>query len=394
MERGGLAPSGALTWLELDAEALKDNVRLLKRRLPASARLAVAVKSNAYGHGLELAARAFIEGGADWLCVHSLSEASALRAAGLEQPIYVFGPTAPEALEEALALKVRLVMYSREQLLRLAELSRAEAEGSVKLHLKVETGNNRQGLPLPELLALAEELRAHPQLALEGLSSHFANVEDTTDHSYAERQLARFNEAYTALCERELRPEMRHIANSAATLLWPERAMEMARVGVSAYGLWPSRETQGVARQLALMEGRPIPALRPALTWLARVAQVKELEAGESIGYGCSFVTTRPSRIAVLPVGYFEGYDRGLSNVAHVLIHGQRAPVRGRVCMNMCMVDVSDIDGVREGDEAVLLGAQGDEELSAEQLASWANTINYEVVARIATHLPRRLRDH
>ena len=156
MERGGSAPAGALTWLELDAEALKDNVRLLKRRLPASARLAVAVKSNAYGHGLELAARAFIEGGADWLCVHSLSEASALRAVGLEQPIYVFGPTAPEALEEALALKVRLVMYSREQLLRLAELSRAEAEGSVKLHLKVETGNNRQGLPLPELLALAE----------------------------------------------------------------------------------------------------------------------------------------------------------------------------------------------------------------------------------------------
>lgn len=392
-----VAPAGELTWLEVNGVALERNVAALKRRLSSSALLAVAVKANGYGHGLTLTAEAFLAGGADWLCVHSIAEARALRAARIEAPIYLFGPCPIESLEEALSLRLRLVTYSQAQVERLAELSVGAPVGEVKLHLKVETGNNRQGLPLPELLALTEELERHPQLELEGLCSHFANVEDTTDHSYAERQLERFHEAHRALCERGTPPRIRHIANSAATLLWPERVMEMARVGVSAYGLWPSKETQGVARQRAFNEGGSMVDLSPALTWKARVAQVKSLEAGESVGYGCTYVTTRPSRVAVLPVGYYEGYDRALSNIAYVLIQGQRAPVRGRVCMNMCMVDVTDIEGVEAGDVAVLLGAQdgpnGSERLSAEQLASWANTINYEVVSRLHPALLRLRRD-
>jgi len=390
-ERGG--PRGEMTWLEVDEGALERNATALKQRLPEGSLLAVAVKSNGYGHGLTLGASAFLRGGADWLCVHSIQEARALRLAKVEAPIYLFGPCADESLAEAVSLRVRLVLYRHEQVARLAELSEGGERGAVKLHLKVETGNNRQGLPLPELVQLAEEVTRHPQLELEGLSSHFANVEDTTDHSYAERQLARFHDAHRALCAIGAPPKIRHIANSAATLLWPERAMEMARVGVSAYGLWPSKETHGVARQLALSEGRPLVSLTPALTWKARVAQVKSLEAGESVGYGCSYVTTRRSRIAVLPVGYYEGYDRALSNIAYVLIQGRRAPVRGRVCMNMCMVDVTDIAGVEVGDIAVLLGSQegayGREELSAEQLASWANTINYEVISRVNPTLTR-----
>ena len=390
-ERG--VPCGEMTWLEVDEGALERNAAALKQRLPAGALLSVAVKSNGYGHGLTLAAESFLRGGADWLCVHSIQEARALRSAKIEAPIYLFGPCADESLAEAVSLRVRLVLYRHEQVARLAELSAGDASSAVKLHLKVETGNNRQGLTLPELLLLAEEVKRHPQLELEGLSSHFANVEDTTDHSYAERQLALFHDAHRALCALGAPPKIRHIANSAATLLWPERAMDMARVGISAYGLWPSKETHGVARQLALSEGAPLVSLTPALTWKARVAQVKSLEAGESIGYGCSYVTTRPSRIAVLPVGYYEGYDRALSNIAHVLIKGLRAPVRGRVCMNMCMVDVTDIEGVEVGEIAVLLGSQeganGREELSAEQLASWANTIHYEVISRVNPALAR-----
>ncbi len=373
-----------LTWCEVDAEALAHNMRAFRAHLGPAPLLAPAVKSNGYGHGLLIAARAFLRGGADWLCVHSLDEARALRAAGVTAPVYVFGPLGPWELEEAVVLSLRLVTYTQEQVQRLAALRPPRGE-RVRLHLKVETGNNRQGLPLPELLELAREVARHPHLEVEGLCSHFANVEDTTDHSYAERQLALFHEAHAALCALGLRPRLRHIANSAAALLWPERVMEMARVGVSAYGLWPSKETRGVA---AGLWARPLD-LRPALTWKARVAQVKRVAEGESVGYGCSFTTTRDSLIAVVPVGYYEGYDRGLSSLAHALIRGRRAPVRGRVCMNMIMVEVTDIPGVCLGDEVVLLGAQGGERVTAEQLAGWAGTINYEVVARIAGHLPR-----
>ncbi len=376
-----------LTWCEVDGEALAHNIRLFRKHLGPRPLLAPAVKSNGYGHGLTIAARAFLRGGADWLCVHSLDEARALRAEGIGAPIYVFGPLGPWELDEAVALSLRLVTYTHEQVQRLATLRPPTGE-RVRLHLKVETGNHRQGLPLPELIELAREVTRHPHLEIEGLSSHFANVEDTTDHSYAERQMRLFHEAYEALSALGARPPLRHIANSAAALLWPERVMELARVGVSAYGLWPSKETRGVAVGLwsqAL-------ALRPALTWKARVAQVKQVGEGESVGYGCTFTTTRPSVIAVVPVGYYEGYDRGLSNLSHVLVRGRRAPVRGRVCMNMMMVEVTDIPGVCLGDEVVLLGAQGGERVSAEQLAGWAGTINYEVVARIAGHLPRIVR--
>ena len=373
-----------LTWCEVDGEALAHNMRVFRAHIGAGPLLAPAVKSNAYGHGLLIAARAFLRGGADWLCVHSLDEARALRAAGVQAPIYVFGPLGPWELEEAVALSLRLVTYTHEQVQRLAALRPPSGE-RVRLHLKVETGNHRQGLPLPEVLALAREVARHPHLEVEGLCSHFANVEDTTDHSYAERQLALFHEAHQALCALGLRPRLRHIANSAAALLWPGRVMELARVGVSAYGLWPSKETRGVAVGLW---SSPLD-LRPALTWKARVAQVKRVAEGESVGYGCTFTTTRDTLIAVVPVGYYEGYDRGLSSLAHALIRGRRAPVRGRVCMNMIMVEVTDIPGVCLGDEVVLLGAQGGERVTAEQLAGWAGTINYEVVARIAGHLPR-----
>ena len=174
-----------------------------------------------------------------------------------------------------------------------------------------------------------------------------------------------------------------HIANSAASLLWPERALSLARVGIASYGLWPSVEVKSqVMSQLT-------PALRPALSWRARIVQVKEVAAGEPIGYGCSYVTQRASRIAVIPVGYFEGYDRQLSNRGVTLIRGQRAPVRGRICMNICMVDVTEIEGVRRGDIVTLLGSDGGRTISADDLAGWSDTINYEVVSRIAGHIPR-----
>ena len=370
----------ALVWCEVDAHALAENIRAFRRLIGPDTLLTVPIKANAYGHGLIPAARAFVAGGADWLCVHALEEAEAVRAAGITAPLYILGPVALSRLAEAAALDARLVVYNVETIEHLARAGR-----SARLHLKVETGNHRQGLGLPDARALAARIKATPGLTLEGVASHYANIEDTTDHRYAEGQIERFNAIVAALRADGHAIPVRHMANSAATILWPERAFELARVGIAAYGLWPSPETRVAAQML----GRGDLKLRPALTWKTRVAQVRDLPAGAAIGYGCTVMTRRPTRMAVLPVGYADGYDRGLSNLAHVLIGGRIAPILGRVCMNIIMVDVTDGPAPALEDEVVLLGRQGDAEITAEQLAGWAGTINYEVVARISTHLPR-----
>ncbi|MCK6570841.1 alanine racemase [Myxococcota bacterium] len=367
------------TWVEVDTAALTENVRAF-RHLVGSTLLAPTVKSNGYGHGLLLAARAFLAGGADWLCVDALDEARTLRAAGIAAPIYVFGYVPLDELAEAASLDLRLVVYNRETIDRLAALG-----AQVRVHLKVETGNHRQGLPPAEVLALADHLRRSPGIVLEGLSSHFANIEDTTDHTYARHQLACFEAAVAALQAAGHAVPMRHLSNTAATLLWPDQRFEMVRLGIGAYGIWPSKET----RIAALLTGRAEMPLRPALTWKTRVAQVKSVPEGAFVGYGCTYMTTHPTRLAILPVGYADGFDRGLSNLAHVLIRGRRAPVRGRICMNITMVDVTDIPDAALEDEVVLLGGQGSERLTADQIGDWAQTISYEVLARIGGHLPR-----
>ncbi len=374
-----------LTWCEINAQALEDNIKALKGHLSPSTLIAPAVKSNAYGHGLLTAAHAFLRGGADWLCVHTLHEASLLRESGVNVPIYVFGPTQVEDLEEAAALALHLVLYQEEHLQRLGELAHTSPLliRSLKLHLKIETGNHRQGISLSRAREFVKMISAHPPLNLIGVTSHFANIEDTTEHRFAELQLTRLREAARELEELAGRPLLCHIANSAASLLWPERALSLARIGIASYGLWPSPTVRSETASLLS------PPLSPALSWRSRVAQVREVASGEPIGYGCTYTTTRPTRLAVIPVGYYEGYDRSLSNRGQVLIKGQRAPIRGRVCMNICMVDITDLPLICMGDRVTLIGRDGHEEISADEVAQWANTINYEVVARIAGHLPR-----
>jgi len=367
------------TWVEVDTAALTENMRAF-RLLVGSTLLAPTVKSNGYGHGLLLAARAFLAGGADWLCVDGLDEARALRAAGIASPIYIFGYVPLDELAEAASLDVRLVVYNRETIDRLAALG-----ARMRVHVKVETGNHRQGLAPAEVLALADHVRRTPGIELEGIASHFANIEDTTDHTYARQQLACFEETVAALRAAGHVVPMRHLSNTAATLLWPDRRFEMVRLGIGAYGIWPSKET----RIAALLTGRAEMPLRPALTWKTRIAQVKQVPEGAFIGYGCTYMTTHPTRLAILPVGYADGFDRGLSNLAHVLIRGRRAPVRGRICMNITMVDVTDIPDAALEDEVVLLGGQGGEQLTADQFGDWAQSISYEVLSRIGGHLPR-----
>ena len=379
--------AGLRNWVEVDGAALRHNAREFRRRLAASTRLGVVVKSNAYGHGILETARIAVDEGCDWLCVNEASEGAALRSAGFRKPILVMGYVPLGELDAVVAHDLRPVVYNLETLERLQTLCE-QAGKQVALHLKVETGTHRQGIPLDELEQFARRIDGSPQLRLDGLSTHFANIEDTTEHGFAEEQIARFQSAAASL--REHHPELIcHAACSAATLLFGRMHLDLARIGISFYGIWPSKETY-----LSCLErGTPTLDLRPALSWKTRVAQVKTVPEGSFIGYGCTYRMTRESRIAVLPVGYYEGDDRGLSGVGHVLIRGKRAPVRGRVCMNMCMVDVSDIPGAGLEDEVVLLGSQEGEHIAAAQIAAWLGTISYEVVARINPELRRIVTD-
>jgi len=360
------------SWLriEVDVDALAANAATFRQLVRPPARLMPVVKADGYGHGLELAARAFLRGGADWLAVHSVSEAACLRGAGTDAPILVLGPATASQAAAAAGLAVDLTVGS------LAGLEAVCAAGRGRVHLKLETGVNRQGLVESELDAALNLLAAAPGVALVGASSHFADIEDTTDHAFAHRQHARFEAWLAALAERGYRDLLRHMTCSAATLLWPQTHRDLARVGISAYGVWPSRESRVAMRQA----GRQEPALLPAVAWKTRIAQVRAVPAGETVGYGRTWLAPDDSRIAVLPLGYSDGYPRALAGRAHVLIRGRRAPICGRICMNLCMVDVTRIAGAEAGDEVVLLGRQGEDMITPEQMADWLGTINYEVL--------------
>ncbi|MDO9026450.1 MAG: alanine racemase [bacterium] len=376
------AANGYLIWVELNKKALLKNLQAFHGLLGNGTILCPVVKSNAYGHGAFQTARMIQDSGlAGWLAVNSVDEGLELRRRGIKLPVLVLGYVPLERLSEAALHDLRLTVYNRETVLKLKAL---KTKKKIYLHLKLETGTNRQGVDLKGALLLAKMIKGSKSLVLEGYSTHFANIEDTTDRSFAGRQLQRYQKMLEELGKKGFPAPVNHIACTAASLVFPRTRLQLARIGIGLYGLWPSRETM-----VSLKEQGSEFKLEPVLSWKTRVAQVKEVPAGEYIGYGCTFRTSRRTRIAVLPLGYYDGYDRKLSNTAYVLIKGKRAPIRGRVCMNLCMADITDIQGVKPEDEVVLLGKQGKEQVSAEQLAQWIGTINYEVVTRINPMLPR-----
>jgi alanine racemase len=368
------------TWVEIDRGALLHNVRALRQLTRPAAFMAV-VKGNAYGHGMAEVARA-LNDEVDWFGVNSLDEANGLGDAGCDRPVLIMGATPFERLAEVVARGFRQVVYDRETAAVLAREAERTAM-TAAVHLKVETGTNRLGARPHALPDLAGFVRSQAGLRLEGVYTHYANVEDTIDGSYAEHQLHRFRDA-VAQIERDGPVPVKHSAATAASILYPQTYFNLVRVGVGLYGLWPSTET----REAACRAGVALD-LHPALTWKARIVHVNDVPFGEPVGYGCTYVATRPRRIAVLPVGYYEGLNRSLSNRGRVLVRGAIAPIVGRVAMNMCMVDVTDIPGAATGDEAVIIGRQGEREQAAEDIASLLDTINYEVVTRIGASVPR-----
>jgi alanine racemase len=371
------------TWVEIDKEALLSNAAAIRSAMSSDCALMVVVKSNAYGHGLETVASAVAEK-ADWFGVNTLEEAMVVEKLDLGLPIAILGHTPLEKLAGVVEHGFRQVLFRVDAARALSQAAGRIGKNAI-VHIKIETGTHRLGVPLFELEAFLQEVTALPGLDIEGIYTHFANIEDTLDPSYAQLQLKRFREALEVTKRAGIEPLVVHTAASAGVILYPETHFSMVRVGIGTYGIWPSRETRIAARAA----NREID-LTPVATWKARLAQIKTVVAGDYVGYGLTFQAPRTMRLAVVPVGYYEGYDRKLSNSGRALVRGRSVPVVGRVAMNMMMVDVTEV-GAEADDEVVLLGRQGDAVISADEIAEKTGTISYEVASRIHPDIPRVL---
>lgn len=376
-----------LQWVDIDSSALEHNIQQFCNLIGFTKKIAIIVKANAYGHGILEISKLASKYGADWLGMNSLEEALFLREKGINLPIILLGYVPLSELQKAVENNIRLTVYNQETIDKLGKIT-SSIKRKAYLHIKLETGTHRQGIKGEDLLPFIMRIEKYHYLIVEGVSTHFANIEDTTDHSYAQSQLEKFNQYLKLLKKNKIEIPIKHTACSAATILFPETYFDMVRVGIGIYGLWPSKETY-----LSCIQNQREPvSLKPVLSWKTKIVQIKEVPEGVFIGYGCTYKTTRPTRLAVLPVGYYDGYDRHLSNSSYVLVKGKRAPLRGRVAMNFITVEITDIPGVKLEDEVVLLGRQGKETLTAEYLASLCGTINYEIVTRINPLIPRLVR--
>lgn len=363
------------TLAEVDLGAIAANVALAVRLAGAGAAVMAVVKADAYGHGAVPVARAALGAGATWLGVAIPEEAEPLRAAGLACRILALGPIPPEQAEVVVALGLDQCVTDPRQAEALGRVATSRGR-VVPVHLKVDTGMGRVGITPREARPVAERIGALTGVRLEGLMTHFAEAE-AEDLDFTRAQLSSFSVVIDALRAAGIRPPLRHAANSGALLYVPEARLDLVRPGIMLYGCHPRGG------------GQRDPLLLPVLRLRTLVSQVKDVPRGGSVSYGRTFVASRDTRVATLPVGYADGVSRLLSNRGHVLIRGRRAPIIGRVCMDMLMADATAIPDVSVGDEAVLIGRQGGAEITPDEVADLLGTISYEVLCRIGPRVPR-----
>ena len=354
----------------VDLDAIAHNARRLK---PSDAELMAVVKADAYGHGAVPVARTALAAGASWLAVALVEEGLDLRDAGVEAPILVLTEVPRGAEKDALAAGLTPTVYTGEGIARLAA---AGSAGAIRCHLKVDTGMHRVGARPEDALPLCRDAAEHG-LEVEGIWTHLA-VADEVGHEATRGQLERFSQVVEALRSAGFDPRYRHAANSAAALTLPEARFDLVRAGIALYGIAPSSEVGS--------EG-----LRRAMSLRSRVAFVKRVEAGEALSYGLRYRLERDAWIATVPIGYADGYTRRLSGRGRVLVRGVRRPIAGTVTMDQILVDCGD-EEVAPGEEVVLFGRQGHEEITAEEVAEWSGTIGYEVVCAVGARVPREHR--
>ncbi len=354
----------------IDLAVLRENVRMLRESLPAHTMLMAVVKADAYGHGMTHVARNALHAGADWLAVARTDEGVVLRRAGITAPILVLGAATGQEIGDG--VRSGLTLAVTEPSMAQAVQRWAVKEGKQGfVHLKLDTGMGRIGVrTAEEVHAMLQTLDACPNVSLTGVFTHFADADGASD-TYTRMQLERFN-ALAALLPKGV---IRHCANSAAIHRYPEAAMDMVRAGISMYGYPPVKTDM---------------PLCPVLDWRTTVTYVKTVQPGDAISYGCTFTADKPMTLATVDCGYGDGYHRAASGKAEVLIHGRRCPVVGRICMDQMMVDVTALEHVTLGDEVILIGQDGDEAITAEDLGAWSGTISYEVLLAATERVHRK----
>ncbi|MEI7497676.1 MAG: alanine racemase [Candidatus Falkowbacteria bacterium] len=370
-----------LSYIELSQKNLLHNVEQFRRLIKPDVKIVALIKANAYGHGQNNIAK-LLEKVVDYFGIDDLSELASLRLI-TKKPILVFGYVAKTELAEAVTLNGILTIYDSERLKLIDQLGR-KLKRKIEIQIKIDAELGRQGLIKADIPSFITTLKSCEQIKIHSIYSHFANIEDTSDFSHAQKQIMAFESAVAQFKTAGFIDVKTHLSASSGIMTYEQKggASDLVRPGLGLYGMWPS---EALRRQF---EAKKM-YLKPVMRWVTHVAQVKKLPTGHSIGYGLTYTTNKPTKVAVIPQGYSDGYDRGFSNVGEVLIRGQRCRVLGRVAMNMFVVDVSHLARVSAEDEVVLLGKQGKEEITAEELATKIGTINYEITTRVSPLLPR-----
>lgn len=361
--------TGLRTWIEVDTKALRHNYGVFRKLLNNKTRLMAVVKSNAYGHWLVEFSRLLERSGADWFGVDSIVEARTLRREGIGKPLLILGYTLPECYREAAEIKASVTISNFDALkTAIQKISPAQ---SLKVHIKVDTGMTRQGFFVKDTPRVLKILKQnHKKIIFEGLYTHFAAAKNPAFPRDTNAQIRQFDVIITLARNAGFNPLV-HASATSGTIVFPKAHYGMVRAGIGMYGYWPSPEVQAAFEDTIV--------LKPALVWKTIIGEIKNVPRGSRVGYDFTETLHKPSRLAILPVGYWHGYPRALSSVGHVVIRGKRAKVLGRVSMDMVIVNISHIKNARVGDEVILLGGA----MPAEEVATLAGTINYEIITQL-----------
>lgn len=371
-------------WAEVDLDAIWENMVHMKENIAENTKILAVIKTDGYGHGGVPIAKMLEQ--LDFMFGYAAAtyeEAHVLREAGVKKPILILGYTFPYCYEELIREEIRPAVYRRDTVEELVAAA-VKVGQKAKVHIKVDTGMGRIGItPDEEGLEFVRFLMGHPELEVEGIFTHFAKS-DEEDKTSANHQLALFQNFIDRIqTELGLTIPVKHCSNSAAILEMPQANMDMVRAGITTYGLYPSEEVR-----------KDIVPLRAAMSLYSHIVYCKTIHAGQSVSYGGLFTAQKDTRVATIPVGYGDGYPRSLSGKGYVLIRGKKAPILGRVCMDQFMVDISEIPGVMEGDKVTLLGVDGTERITAEELGELSGRFNYEFVCDLGKRIPRVYRQH
>jgi alanine racemase len=375
--------------IELNKNAYLSNIHFLRKIFGKKVILSSVVKGNAYGHGLSEFAAMAHECGVSHFSVFDVEEAKIINATlSNKVTIMIMGFVPDQDMEWVIANGIEFYIFDKSRLASAIKTAQ-KLKSKAIIHIEVETGMNRTGFDQQELASVIATLKKEKeQIIFRGLCTHYAGAESIANYYRVEKQIKRFNEIYNYICNNGIRPEIKHSACSAASMMYPETRMDLVRIGIMQYGLWSSPEI--FVNFLNSTKSKTDP-LQRIIAWKTKIMSTKKVNSGEFIGYGTSFLAERKMKIAVVPIGYSHGYSRSLSNQGRVLIQGHRCTVIGSVNMNMMTIDVTDLDTVKKEDEVVLIGTQNDMTVSVASFSDLSNQLNYELLTRIAKTIPRKI---